>query len=212
MTTPPLLPPFSPALERFLKSMHIGFIEWHDGIGYDLDALKEMTPTELGYVEKIILPYKDRDWRDVETLATLNTPDSIQALKECLNSSNNDARLFAVRLLKEMNIVDRIEEIILDILPKTKIGQGLTYALSLAETYPTEAIRRKVLWCALNGNDDIRIHCAAMALYLYGKAASTFDNTFTIIFEFREPSREGRIAPFVELCRLVDVDPTSLVG
>lgn len=203
-------PVSSPALERFLKSMHIGFVEWHDGIGYDLDALKEMTPAELDYVEKIILPYKDRDWREVETLAALNTPASIQALKECLNSPNNDARLFAVRLLKEMNVVDRIEEVILDILPKTKIGDGLTYALSLAEKYPSEAIRRKVLWCALNGNNDIRIHCAAMALYLYGVASTTFDNRFPLIFEFREPLRAMRLKPFRALCARVGVDPASL--
>ncbi len=201
---------FSPALERFLKSMNIGFIEWHDGIGYDLDALTEMPPAELNYVEKIILPRKDRDWRDVETLAALNTPASIQALKECLDSPNNDARLFAVRLLKEMNIEDKIEEVILDILPKTKIGDGLTYALSLAEKYPTEAIRRKVLWCALNGHNDIRIHCAAMALYLYGVSTITFDNRYPLIFEFREPLRVLRLKPFRQLCSLVGVDPASL--
>jgi len=36
-----LNPSSSPALIRFLKSMHIGYAEWHDGVGYDLNALKE---------------------------------------------------------------------------------------------------------------------------------------------------------------------------
>lgn len=208
---PPAPPPeASPALERFLKSMKIGFHEWHDGIGYDLAALQEMTPAEATYVEELILSYKGRDWRDVETLAALNTPASIQAMKDCLHNSNLDARLCAVRLLKEMEIEDRIEKVVVETLPLTTIGAGLSYALNLAQTYPSEAIRRKVLWCALNGSKDIRIHCAAMSLYLYGVTSVTFDNRYPVIYEFREPLRVMRLKPFRQLCALVGVDPASL--
>ena len=151
-------------MEKFLKSMQIGFIEWHDGIGYDLDALKELDAQELKQVESLLISRKDGDWRDVEALAALKTPRAIEALKDCLQSRNLDARLFAVRYLKEMGVVDRVEEIVVDTWPATKIGKGMTFALSLAKEYPTERVKRKLLWCALHGNDDIRIHCAAMAL------------------------------------------------
>ena len=77
-------PSKKPAFQRFLDSMKIGYIEWHDGIGYDLDALNEMTPDELRQVEELVIRRKDSDWRDVETLAALNTPFTIQALKDCL--------------------------------------------------------------------------------------------------------------------------------
>jgi hypothetical protein len=199
------------ALQRFLDSMKIGYIEWHDGIGYDLNALKELTHDELQQVEALIISRRDSDWRDVEALAALNTPFTIQALKECLNSTNNEARLFAARFLKEMGIEDRIEEIVVKTLPQTKIGEGLTYALSLAETYPTERIRREVLCCAFLGNDDIRIHCAAMALYLYGKAASNFDTHNKIIFDFRESDPGIRMKQFEVLCRQVGVDPIEIL-
>jgi hypothetical protein len=204
-------PSSKPALERFLQSMKIGYIEWHDGIGYDLDALNEMTAKELKQVESLILARKGQDWRDVEALAELNTPFTIQALKECLKSNNFDVRLFAVKFLKEMNIVDKVEDIVVNTLPLTKIGDGLTFALSLAEKYPTERIRQTVLRCVLNGNDDIRIHCAAMTLYLYGKAKTNFDTSFKIVFEFRNPGRAQRLAPFVELCGLIGVDPGNLM-
>jgi hypothetical protein len=204
------VPPPSPTLERFLKSMQIGFIEWHDGIGYDLDALKELEPQELKRVEALLISRKDADWRDVDALAALNTPPAIEALKECLSSSNIDARLFAVKHLKEMNVVDRIEEVVVETLPMTKIGQGLTYALDLAKRYPSERIRRKVLWCSLNGNDDIRVHCAAMTLFLYGKTSSEFDMSYTIIFEFRTPDRSQRLVPFEKLCDLIGVNQNSV--
>ncbi len=200
----------SPALEKFLKSMNIGFIEWHDGIGYDLTTLKELRGDELTQIETLLIARKDADWRDVEALAVLNTPRSIQALKECLDSRNVDAKLFAVRFLKEMEVEDRVTEIVVRTLPETKIGQGLTFALALAKDYPSDAIRRKILWCCLNGNDDIRIHCAAMSLYLYGKAASDFDQNQTIVFRFGEKNLKKRREAFVELCQIIGVNPSII--
>src|SRR5579864_8498058 len=117
--TPPSSP--SPALDRFLRSMKIGYVEWHDGIGYDLSALRELNPTELKPVESLLISNKDRDWRDVQALAALKTPPAIEALRTCLDSPNIDVKLHAVRHLKEMNIEDRIEAIVLDTLPSTSI-------------------------------------------------------------------------------------------
>jgi hypothetical protein len=197
-------------LQRFHQSMRIGYLEWHEAIGYDLDALTQMSPYDLKTIEALLISRKDQDWRDVEALAALNTPRTIAALQECLHSNNNDVKLFAVKFLKEMEIADRVEEVVLETLPETKIGEGMTFALDLAKTYPTERIRQKVLWCSLNGNDDIRIHCAALALYLYGVTTSDFDSSYAVIFEFREPSRAKRLKPFIELCGLIGVDPVEL--
>lgn len=205
-------PSKKPAMQRFMDSMKIGYYEWHDGIGYDLDALKEMSQDELEQVEELMISQRERDWREVETLAALNTPFTIQALKDDLESTNFDVRLFAVKYLKEMNIADHIEEILVKTLPLTKIGDGMSYALSLAKTYPTERIRQTVLRCALTGNEDIRVHCASMALFLYGKISKEFDSDHKIIFEFHEPDQAKRMVSFTELCRQVGVDPVDLLS
>jgi hypothetical protein len=197
----------SPALEKFLQSMKIGYAEWHDGTSYDLNALKELSGEEVEQVEELLISRKDQDWRDIEALAALKTPRAIEALQECLRSKNIDVRLFAVRYLKEMNIVDRVEEVVVNTLPATKIGQGMTYALALAKDYPTEGIKQKLVWCCLHGNDDIRIHCAAMALFLHGKAASEFDNSQRIIFKFGIKDKAKRIEAFPELCQIIGVNP-----
>lgn len=199
------------AYERFMESMKIDFYKWHDGVGYDLDALNEMNSAELQQVEDLLISRKDSDWRDVEALAALNTPFSIQALRDCLASPNVECRLFAVRFLKELGIEDHIEELVVRTLPETTIGNGLTYALFLAKTYPTEKIRREVLCAALTGNDDIRLHCAAMALFLYGISRSDFDTEYKIIYEFREKELPVRRDIFARLCAMVGVNPDELL-
>jgi hypothetical protein len=202
----------STALERFQRSMQIDYLKWHDGIGYDLGALKKLKGDELRQAEAILISRKDQDWRDVEALASLKTPAAIEALKECLHSPNPDVRLFAVRYLKEMNVVDRVEQIVVDTLPMTGIGHGMTFALALAKKYPSERIKQQLLWCCLHGNDDIRIHCAAMSLYLYGKASSEFDKRQKIIFRLGIRDFDKRIEAFQELCQIIGVDPDRFIS
>lgn len=199
-------------MRRFMESMNIDFYKWHDGIGYDLDALNELTKEEIAQIEALLISRKDSDWRDVEALAALNTPFSIQALKDCLNSPNLECRLFAAKFLKEMGIADYIEEVVIRTLPQTTIGNGLTYALWLIKENPvTESIRRAVLRSAMIGNDDIRVHCAAMALYLYGKAASDFDTDKKIIYEFHEKDPAARRRIFERLCQMVGVNARDVL-
>jgi len=204
--------PSSPAMTRLIKSMKIGYIEWHDGISYDLEALKEFSPLELEYIETLLLSRKNEDWRDVEALAALRTPAAIQALKDCLESPNLDCRFFAVRYLKEMNILDRVDQVLVAALPLTKIGEGFSLALALAKDYPSEAIKGIVLWCCLNGNESIRVLCVAMVLYLYGITTDYYDTSHQIVFEFHEPDRQKRIEPFSRLCRMINIDPEPIVN
>jgi hypothetical protein len=63
----------------------------------------------------------------------------------------------------------------------------------------------------INGDDDIRIHCAALALFLYGKAKSNFDMEQKIVFEFRDPDRSKRIDPFFRFCHLIGVNPGKFI-
>lgn len=199
-------------LQRFLESMKITYYKWHDGIGYDLDALNELDGSQRKYVENLLISQKDSDWRDVEALAALNTSLSIQALKDTLASHNLECRLMAARYLKDMNIEDHIEEVVIKTLPDTSIGDGMSYALFLAKTYPTEKIRRAVLRNAHAGKDDARVHCAAMALFLYGKTKSDFDTDFKIIYEFHEKDPSIRREIFERLCEIVGVNPTDILS
>jgi hypothetical protein len=65
-----------PAYLRFVESMKIGYLQWHDGTGYDLQAFPEMSVEERKEAEAILIAHlkNQGDWRDVEALAALDTP------------------------------------------------------------------------------------------------------------------------------------------
>jgi len=48
-------------ISRFIKSMNIDFEKWHDGIGYDLEALKEANDKEREVFKKN--PHKQKPSR-----------------------------------------------------------------------------------------------------------------------------------------------------
>src|SRR4051812_2581110 len=103
--------PRSAAYERFIKSMQIGFDQWHDGIGYDLAALSEMDEAERADVRKLLAARAGRDWRDVEAVDALRRLEggdtapaaaaTEAALREALASGTIDARLRALEALRD---------------------------------------------------------------------------------------------------------------
>ena len=68
-------------LRRFEKSMEINYEKWHDGIGYDIDAIKLSSPAELKTIELILIYHSPRDWRDIEALAQIHTKSARETLK-----------------------------------------------------------------------------------------------------------------------------------
>ena len=53
--------------------MVIDYEKWHDGVGYDLDAIREASQDERQAIEILLFNRGTRDWRDVEALAALDT-------------------------------------------------------------------------------------------------------------------------------------------
>ena len=70
MNSPDDILPHSP-LARFERSLRVDHEKWHDGVGYDLDAIREAAPDELASMEALLLERDVRDWRDVEALAAV---------------------------------------------------------------------------------------------------------------------------------------------
>jgi hypothetical protein len=58
--------------------------KWHDGIGYDIDALKEATPEERKAIETMLLGRGVKDWRYMESLAELGGPAADRILEAAL--------------------------------------------------------------------------------------------------------------------------------
>lgn len=203
--------PWSPALETFARSMILDFDAWHDGIGYDLAALRQLEGPELARVQAVLISRKDEDWRDAEALAALDSDATRQALTDCLASPNADVQLLAARHLGERGKTDERERVIVERLRNAGRDGSLVRALLLAEEYPTEAVKKALFWCARQGPDDTGVHAAALLFYLYGIADSSFDWEFRPFFlRFSSDNPTDRQAAFLELCQRTKVSPEEM--
>jgi len=87
----------------------------------------------------------------------------------------------------------------------------MTRVLALAKRHPSSAVRKKVLSKALTGNDDIRVHAAALAHHLYGGTDHPFDwNHRPLYLRFNSRRKKERERAFNDLCALIDVDPSGV--
>jgi hypothetical protein len=200
----------SPALQKFDQSMNIGYMEWHEGIGYDLKALSELSDGELSQVETLFISRKVRDWRDVEVLAEIGSEQALSALKNALKSRYYEVRIRAAEKLSQKGAIseEEIETLLVETIPLVSILNGQTFTLRLVENYPTPAVKRILLWCTLYGKDDIRVHAAALIYYFYGFATSSFDwNYRSFYLRFGDKNLSNRKLAYDELCDKIQVDP-----
>jgi len=89
-------------IEKFERSMVIDYEKWHDGIGYDLDVLRQMSEAEKKLIESLLIRRGLRDWRDVEALAEINSPTAHTALKAAINHSSVEIRNAVTRHAPEL--------------------------------------------------------------------------------------------------------------
>jgi len=91
----------TPEYQRFLDSMIIGYVQWHDGEGYDLEALAALSPEERAAAETVLLMHlaTKADWRDVEALAALGTPGAMTAVKFAAKHGDSEVSNRALEIL-----------------------------------------------------------------------------------------------------------------
>ncbi len=202
-------PPAAPGegCRAFLESMRITYDQWHDGIGYDLEALARVADDERRYIAAMLLQRVESgraDWRDIEALGALDLPEAATVLKEALRAGAPEIRLHIARMLLARGVAVEIDQIIADILRLGRYQDGLSLALDLAAVHATPYLRNVLLDCALDGHPDVRAHAAALCLYLAGKAAAPFDLRHRPFFlKFGEEDRAVRREAFEELCRRI---------
>ena len=190
--------------------MAIGYMEWHDGIGYDLDALAALPPEDREVAEDLLVARRAADWRDIEALDHLGSPRALRELRKALRVKSVDVRISAARRLADRELLSgtEIEAIIVDALAQTTILDGMVKTLRFAAAHPTPGVRVKLLSCALHGNEDIRVHCAALVHFLCGGSSSHFDMNFQAFYcRFGAKDRGERRAAYLELCTMIGVEP-----
>lgn len=194
---------------RFMHSLELDYERWHDGDGYDLEALASIDESERGDVVWE-LARRDATWREIEALETIDIPPARMAIKRALQDSDSiDTRLAAAEALHNLGKLDEPLDTVLarEIGKLDEIGDGCTRALLMAEEHPTDAVKRALLE-ASHRRTESAIHCAGVLCYLTGAGTEPFDWNLRPLFlrlgpEEPEPDRS---AAFHELCVLAKME------
>jgi hypothetical protein len=198
------------AAERFLGSMQITYEMWHDGVGYDLDALSKVPASARDAIETVLLGRQPPDWRDIEALAALDTPRARAAVEAALHSSDPSVRQEAMRHAGSKLDPKKRESLLIKSLEKSDLYGGLSEAIDEVEEFHPPAVIEALLRGALHRDGEAAVHFAAMLYYLHGKAEEPFDwNHRPFFLRFNATDRAERRAAFGELCGTIGVDPSK---
>jgi hypothetical protein len=162
-------------LSRFLESMKIDYEKWHEGIGYDLEALRETNKKEREEIERILVDRTPPDWRDIEALAILDTPRARTALKTTVQGGIHEVNMAVLRFAPELVDDELRTKLIVEALKSATHYYGLLQTLNIVERYHPEEVVRELFHGLLNREGDVAVHFAAMLFYIYGKAETSFD-------------------------------------
>lgn len=161
--------------------MVIDYDKWHDGEGYDLAALDEMTDDERASVAKVLK--SGRDWRDVEALAHLHPP-SIEDLRRIM--ADESAQLVArLRSGEELERLGHSVDFVPLVLTMLDAADGDMSVMSRVFDFlewrkdsPTAndpRVKQKVLDLLRTNRSDQAVNWAAMAFVLHGLCDSQYD-------------------------------------
>lgn len=197
----------SPAYRQFIKSMKIGYLEWHEGTPYDLEALGELEPQEAQEIEKLLISRKNEDWRDAQALAKLGTARALTALEQSLQGPNREVRLMAGEYLYSIGRLPDLSAIIVEALQNGQLGEGLAEGERLAAEHASEPVKEALISGALHAADGRAVRFAALLYYLHGISKEPFDwNHRPLFLRFKTNDRAERRAAFEEMCRVIGID------
>lgn len=195
------------AFARFIQSTVMDYEKWHDGIGYDLEALKAATPAEREAIEGILLHRGTKDWRDVEALAGLDTLRARNALIAALKDPDPKIRLAVARHAPQLvSDPERIASLV-KALETASLSGGLSQAIDEAGEFHPKEVVQALLRGVLHRDGEVAVNFAGLLMYVHGKADQPFDwEQRPFFLRFHTENREERKAAFLELCEKIGVE------
>lgn len=160
------------AVKRFRDSMVMDFDMWHDGEGFDLSAIDDMTVQERKDLAAL-LRSGQKTWRELEALAALDLEDVATIIEDTSRTdASADNRMTAAAALHERGRMSRddFEAKVCDEIRKLdKPGDGSVRILLEAQSLASVKVKQALLWSSWN-RTEMSMLCAALVLYLCGKA------------------------------------------
>lgn len=171
----PSIPSHTLALARFFDSMRMDYDKWHDGIGYDLDALNAVESRERAAIETSLIHQSPMDWRAVEALAMLDTPRARAALRRVFEHGDAQERAAVLRHAPALVDNDARSVALVDALKTAQFFGALSQTLDLVADYHPPAVVEALFQGLTQREGDVAVHFAAMLLYIHGRADEPFD-------------------------------------
>jgi hypothetical protein len=196
------------AVGRFRQSMVIDYEKWHDGIGYDLEIIRNATPQELADIEELLTSKPIGDWRDVEALATIDSPRARAVLVKALKHPDHQIRTSIVDYAPHLVPEEEHTRLLVAALAEAETYSGLTRALDQVESFHPPDVIDALFRGLLKRDGGTAVHFSAMLMFLHGKAASSFDwdhRPFFLQFNTEDPAERRRC--FRELCDRIGLKP-----
>jgi hypothetical protein len=188
--------------------MQIGFEEWHDGIGYDMEAIRIASKAERDSIEQILINHSPRDWRDIEALAILDTKCARKSIKEAIKDPNPVIRIAVIRFAPDLVTENERSQSIIYALQNAEIFGGLSQVLLEVERHHPEEVKDALIKGLLNRKGDVAVHFAAMLFYLFGEAKEPFDwKQRPFFLRFKTEDRNQRVEIFREVCQKLKINP-----
>jgi len=200
-------------LQRFEKSMNIDYEKWHDGVGYDIDALRLASQTERKAIEQMVIHHSPRDWRDIEALAEIDTESARETIKNAIEDPNPDVRVAVTRFAPNLVTNSERSQSIIKALQHAELFSGLSQVLDDVEEYHPTEVKEALITGLLNREGAVAVLFAGMLFYLYGKAEEPFDMEQRPFFlQFNTKNKEQRVQAFRELCKLLNINPEEFLA
>ncbi len=191
-------PPDQSLIDRFRASRAINYEKWHDGEGFDLEALRAMTPSQQSTVEASLIP--PSGWREVEALVVIGSPSAQRALRAAAREESLQVRLavadYAPELVRESTRIDMLMEA----LRSAQIMTGLSEALDQIEDFHPPVVVDALFRGLLEREGEVAYHCAEMLALIHGAIPSRYDWSLRPLFlRFTTNNPDERRAALEEL-------------
>jgi len=198
----------NPLVDRFVRSMNIDYEKWREGIGYEVELIKEASAEDFAAIEDVMLHRPCSDWRDVEALAALGTKRAKEILKQAHQDGNAEVRLAVHRHAPELlTEAERVASLV-QALETAELFSGLSRAMDEVVRFHPPVIVDALLRGLITREGGVACHFAARLYYLHGKATSAFDWSQRPFFlKFNTPDLAEREIVVRTLCRELDIDP-----
>jgi len=130
-----------------------------------------MAAAERSVVERELASKSQLDWRDVEALSLLGTPDALKRIAEAALKQPDHGGAAAVKAEAAEGWKPGLEDRFLDLLSSAHLMEtSFDRLFEVAERHPTPRVVERLIYLATVGADGERYAFGAFLNYLYGHA------------------------------------------